>query len=226
MKCTYRLLLCFALSILAASYAYPQQIGVKTGINYSKIAYDGPDAALKNALMVYRQETLYGGFINFKLAPLVSLQLEGNYDPRGMQSEIPTYEGEGMFEGDEYQALDYFTVPLLVKAKLLVFFVEAGPYAGFLIKAKEIRNGTLTKTSDTGFVVSNHYTEIDNKEYWNTVDYGFVLGGGLSFKLGPVEVMGGARYHAGMANILKDNNSELKAQNRVMSVYAGLGLRF
>lgn len=226
MKCIYRLTLCLAIYFLASSYVFPQQIGVKTGINYSKISYNGTDAALKNALMAYRQSTLYGGFINFKLAPLVSLQLECNYDPRGMQSEIPTYEGEGLFEGDEYQSLDYVTVPLLVKAKLLVFFVEGGPYVGFLIKANEIRNGTLTKTSDTGFVVSDFYTEIDNKEYWNTVDYGLVLGGGISFKLGPVEVMGGARYHAGMANILKDNDSALQAHNRVMSVYAGLGLRF
>jgi hypothetical protein len=219
---TISLVFCLLISIAVL----PQQIGVKTGINYAKIGYEGTDAPLKNALMVYRQSTLYGGFLNFKLAPLVSLQLEGNYDPRGMQMEIPSYEGEGMFEGDEYQAIDYVTIPLLVKVKLLVFFVEGGPYAGFLIKAKEVRNGTLTKTSETGFVVSDYYSEIDNKEYWSTVDYGLVLGGGLSFKLGPVEVMGGARYNAGIANIIKDKDLDLQARNKVMSVYAGLGLRF
>jgi hypothetical protein len=38
--------------------------------------------------------------------------------------------------------------------------------------------------------------------------------------------MGGARYNAGIANIIKDKDLDLQARNKVMSVYAGLGLRF
>jgi hypothetical protein len=207
--------------------ALTQQLGIRSGLNYAKLKFTGStDSDLKNALMAYRQTTVYGGFLNFKIVPLVSLQIEGNYDPRGYKSEVPSYSGEGIFEGEEYVGIDYLTVPVLARVKLLVFYLEAGPYAGFLLKARHVQTGTITIANTSGFETNDYFAEEDIKDELKNIDYGVIVGGGLSFKLGPVEISGGARYNAGFANILKENESLTEAKNSVMGVYAGLGLRF
>ncbi|MDK2908531.1 MAG: hypothetical protein PWR20_98 [Bacteroidales bacterium] len=210
-----------------------QKFGVKTGLNLSSIGFTGTEADVYSSAIAYRTATTYGGYINFKLVPLVSLQFEGNYDPKGMKFDTPPLPN-AQFQGSftYYEHYNYFTMPLLLKVNLIAFHIEAGPYLSVLLSAKEVKKGKAQfPNPDGGWIEEYFDEENDLKPITNKTDIGIAAGLGTTFNLGPVQLMAGARYNHGLSNILKapltDENGDILLEmkkNRCFNVYAGVAV--
>lgn len=223
------------LVLLILGHANAQKFGVKSGINLSSIGFGGSKADVYSAAIATRLATSYGGYINLKLVPLVSLQFEGNYDPKGMKFDTPPIPN-AQFQGDftYYEHYNYFTMPLLLKLNLIAFHLEAGPYFSVLLSAKEVKKGKAQIPNlDGGWIEEFYNEDNDLKPLTSKTDYGIAAGLGTTFNLGPIQLMAGARYNHGLANILKtplsDDNGNIimdKKTNRCFSVYAGVAVGF
>ena len=210
-----------------------QKFGVKTGFNLSSIGFTGTESDIYSSAIATRMASTYGGYINLKLVPLVSLQFEGNYDPKGMKFDTPPIPNS-QFQGNftYYEHYNYFTMPLLLKVNLIAFHVEAGPYLSLLLSAREVKKGKVQIANPEGGWIEEYYDEDnDLKPATNKTDYGIAAGLGTTFNLGPVQLMAGARYNHGLSNILKspitdENGNTLldMKKNRCFTVYAGVAI--
>ncbi|MDO9512536.1 MAG: porin family protein [Bacteroidales bacterium] len=207
---------------------YAQKIGFKAGYNFSKpvLSGDGSDE-FKNATGVLSAGT-YGIYINNKIAPFISLQLEGNYEPRGFNYKFPGIDiGEitGMdISGDFYSRMNYLTIPALVKVKVLMFHAEVGPYMSILLNANEVMKGSVTfKDPITGQNITETYDEEnDIKSDLKGSDFGIAVGAGLTQNIGPIQFMAGIRYMLGMSNIIKEPEGNESMKHNVFTIYAGV----
>ncbi|OFY16221.1 MAG: hypothetical protein A2X11_14390 [Bacteroidetes bacterium GWE2_42_24] len=210
-----------------------QKIGAKAGINISRISYSGDGDLVEMAKdnMAALTSTTFGIYLNYKLIPLLSLQIEGNYDPRGNKFDanyfgylfpeaIKNSTSTISFDGEISEKLNYLTFPVLLKANLAFFHVEAGPYIGFLLNAKQITKGSATVD---GQAVS-YDKEVDSKDNFKSTDFGIAAGAGMTFNLGPAQLMAGARYMMGMTNILKESTGDATAKHQVITIYAGIAI--
>ncbi len=147
-----------------------------------------------------------GGFIfQYNTKKILSFKTGFSYQRKGFQSQDFLYvdnNGNYIGEGKDLFSLDYITLPILVKAsfgKKVQFFVNAGPYAGFLL-AKNAR------------------TVLDNKETFedksmaglNRWDFGVTGGIGIAV---PIKefwmVHAEIRNYSGLQNINESGNSKL-----------------
>lgn len=194
-----------AIALLLASFGAAAQeadnktskeisFGVKGGVNFATITgddFDSPDA---------RTSFHVGALIEFPLADIFSLQLEGMYSGQGFESDI---DG-GIVGGDgkiEYQ-LDYINVPVLLKlyaTKGLSF--EVGPQFGFKVN-EEI---DADADSDPGDLETNEAKDFD-----------MGIAGGLTFQTDMGLFISG-RYVYGLTEILEDAD----AHNSVFQISAG-----
>ncbi|MNU65563.1 hypothetical protein D3C71_548570 [compost metagenome] len=85
-----------------------------------------------------------GGFIfQYNTKKILSFKTGFSYQRKGVQSQDFIYtnsNGDFIGEGKSVFSFDYITLPLLVKAsfgKKVKFFINAGPYAGFLLAKNE-----------------------------------------------------------------------------------------
>lgn len=220
-------LLCVNLDVMA------QKVGAKAGINISRIGYSGDGDAIEQVKdnMAVLTSTTYGIYLNYNIIPLLSLQIEGNYDPRGNKFDPDFYtylyslgskssSSDFAFDGEISEKLNYLTFPVMLKAKLAFFHVEAGPYFGFLLNAKQIIKGTATVSGQTVSIDE----EEDSKDSYKSTDIGIAAGAGVTFNLGPAQLMAGARYMMGMTNILKDPSANESAKHQVITLYAGVAI--
>jgi len=209
------LLVIFALS----QNAQAQKIGPKIGYNLSTISLSGDNLVIDGntvpaAALGTASNLTYGLFIKSSLVPmLLDLQLEVNYDPRGTKFSME-FTDVPELSGDITLAYNYLTIPALLKLKLLVFYVEAGPYASFLLSAKS------KFTSD--YLGELEDADVDIKDETKSTDFGLMGGLGIQLPLGPVYLMGGARYTMGMTDIMKENETGVTWKHSVWTFYAGL----
>ncbi|NVO31402.1 porin family protein [Hymenobacter lapidiphilus] len=137
-----------------------------------------------------------GGFANIGFTKLFAFQPEIIYSRKGAKLETP----------DLTTRLDYVDVPLAFHANAGGLFFEAGPQVGFLVSAKDkIGNAT-----------------VDVKDFYNTVDFGYLFGLGYQRKTGPGI---GLRYNGGFTNVLESatvGNVTFQNQRRnsVFQLYA------
>lgn len=134
-----------------------------------------------------------GALANFGLSDLISIQPEVLYSQKGAQSED---------DSDSKLKLNYIDVPVLVKVNADGLFFEGGPQVGFLAGAKS----------------TDGNTDVDVKEGYNTVDFGYAVGLGYQAESGP---MIGLRYNGGITNIIKDGDDDSKIRNSAFQLYVG-----
>ena len=226
MKNQLRLFFCVFV-IFFTTQAYGQKFGVRSGINLSSVGFGGGESELYANAAAMRSAATYGGYINLKIVPLLSLQLEGNYDPKGFVFDTPPVV-DATFEGTYYQHYNYFTLPLLLKVNLLAFHVEAGPYLGLLMSAREVKKGTLRIPDLAGGYLEETYDEdTDLKPLTQKTDFGIAAGMGLTFNLGPAQLVLGARYNHGLSNILREPGEAFdKMTHRNFTIYGGAAIGF
>ena len=178
-----------------------------------------------------RKGPFFGLFAEFKLGPNFSLRAEVNYASQGgkrdgMQPVIIDLPGLTLPPGLTLYAdfhneaiLDYIEVPLLAgltwgrKPRL---FINAGPYVGFLVRAKSVTSGLSTlylDNSGTPLLVPPDFqplppisfdATIDSQEDINDLSAGITGGIGVAMPAGPGELILGVRFSLGLTNIQTD----------------------
>lgn len=131
-----------------------------------------------NFLPKYYEKTLgylIGASFNYTINNTISLQTDLSFERKGAVLNVEGTNSQGAYEGQGFKAhsnFDYLTIPLLARATFgskVKFFINAGPFVGFLISQKE-----TTKAS--GFPTS----KIDYTSLYQCLDAGITAGVGLS----------------------------------------------
>jgi hypothetical protein len=99
-----------------------------------------------------------GLFFQFNFKKIVSLRTNIAFERKGSVATMQTTDNNGnpLGEVTTHTNFDYLTLPVLVRAtfgKKVQFFVNAGPYFGYLIKQTFVREGDNdpTTTTDNSF---------------------------------------------------------------------------
>lgn len=177
------LCMCFALSIGVAS-AQKLSFGIQAGSNFAVQSQIG-DYFNNQDIRI----GLHSGiFTKYYLNDKVSLQAEINYDQLGSKS------------GTVKNNYDYLNVPVLVnysfgKSDLtpLNFDLYAGPYAGYILKAKS--HTTTSEIDQT----------IDQKDNTNKIAGGVIIGFGLRYPVNNQKILLDFRLGLGLEPFDKDN---------------------
>lgn len=181
--------------------------GVKGGLNLSTVnggSFDSPD---------YRPGFHAGVIVEFPVAEIFSIQVEGLYSQQGF--EIQDYRNLGigypttpptLRDGDQdtqYQ-LDYINVPVMFKFYITEgFSVEAGPQFSFLV-SEEYDERPYDGSGDR------------NTDIFETFDVGAT--GGITIQT-PSGIFASGRYTQGITDMLQ--NSDQKITNSVFQVSVG-----
>jgi hypothetical protein len=188
----------FALSSSGSAYAQDLiMMGPKVGGNLTTLA--GKDAA--NASTDIR--FMAGGFLSIKPNNQFAIQVEANYTQKGARVRNTILATSEI-------GLTYVEVPLLAKFSLstsgkAIPYLATGPYAGFLLNA---RNTYLNDQTVT--------------QQYKKVDFGWSAGGGLEMDLGNKWLMIDLRYTPGFVR-LPEQKSSPAIRNSVFTLSMALG---
>jgi hypothetical protein len=204
------------------------QIGAQGGLSIPNIR-DGDNEFSRG--YTSRKGPFFGLYAEFKLRPSFSLRAEVNYASQGgkregMQPVIIDLPGliipPGLILYADFHneaILDYIEVPLLAEltwGRKPRFFINAGPYLGFLVRAKTVTSGLSTLYIDdleTPLLVPPDFQPLppisfdattDSKQDINDLNAGIAGGIGLAMPAGPGEIMLGLRFSLGLTNIQTD----------------------
>lgn len=176
------------------------KFGAKGGLNLANIT--GSDAGGSNMKAGFH----VGAFVEIPIANKLIIQPEIHYSNQGAQQD-------GSFEGFNFDAkfqLNYINVPVMFKYAITEkFFLEGGPYVGFLTSAKvEVDIAGIGSNSE------------DVKELFKSTDFG--LGIGMNYDFSDV-IFANVRYQVGLTQI-GDSGEGDDIKNSVIQI--GLGFRF
>jgi hypothetical protein len=162
------------------------------------------------------------------LQPLTSDQLSGLPLPPGM-TLYANFRNETI--------IDYVEIPVMAKLAWggsLRFFVQAGPYVGFRARAvTQTRGSSLLYLDPAGtqpmpdpgtgqpLPAMSFDADTDNKQDIHSVNAGITGGAGVATRLGPGDLVLGARFEAGLTNI--QTNTALNGENQTGAVVVLLG---
>ncbi|MCU0433802.1 MAG: PorT family protein [Bacteroidia bacterium] len=186
-------LLFATMAISAHAQTNMLDVGTEGGFNLSTLR--------GNEVILDRQQTLIGFsggvFAQYNFKKIFSIRTGAYFERKGARSEfelidingnpIGTYRGQSRF--------DYFTVPLLLRAnfgKKINWFVNAGPYAGFLIKQTDYTEAINNIPENTA----------DLTEFFKKNDFGISFGAGIHYPLNDnLTLSFEARNNLGLVNI-------------------------
>jgi hypothetical protein len=184
----------------AAMAQEPAAIGVKGGVSFANLEFEGDGADVS----FDRRTGFVGGlFVVWPATSRLALQVEGLYNQVGAVID------EGDVSGKV--KLDYFTVPIMLRvsgtpAGQTSFHVFGGPSIGFRLRARS--SGTFEG-------------ETSNEDISDDVegtDVGLTAGAGVD--IGRLTIDG--RHTWGLSNINKDDSDELKIKNRAFAIMVGV----
>ena len=199
-----------ALAVLVFGFANAQdevkatsevKFGAKGGINLANIV--GDDAGDANMFVGFNA----GFFVEIPVTDKLTIQPEILYSTQGSKSE-------GVIDGFNVDAtlkFNYINIPLMFKYQVAdKFSLEAGPYVGFLTKAKlEFDIEGLGSGTE------------DMKDNVKSTDFG--IGVGMNYEFSDV-IFANARYQAGLTEIGDSEAGGNSVKNSVFQI--GLGFRF
>jgi hypothetical protein len=178
------------------SSTFSPSFGIKAGLNLAKLkANDFPSGSEPD---VSNKKSAFGGV--FMNAPLgtggLAIQPELLYSRQGGKFTQTTTVGTSTQTLEYDEDLTYVTLPVMVQWKTTGgVFVETGPQAGYLVKAKQDGPGN---------------TEMSNKSSFDKFDLSWGAGLGYLSKMG----LGiGARYNFGLTNTLEDGGGNNSSNN-------------
>ena len=216
-----------ALVLLCCMQVDAQQIdlGVRGGISIPNLSAGGSEENPLNTGYSSRQGPDFGIFGEYHLSHLFSIEAMISYSsqggkkegmqafPSGQPAPAPTY----LYADFKSQAkLNYLMVPILAKfgwnlgsASPLRLYVDAGPFFGFLVSAKQVTSGSSVIYADEGGTQQvtpqpqSFDKTTDIKDQLNTFNFGVSGNVGLAYIFGRSQVFieGGGNY--GFLNIQK-----------------------
>ncbi|MCX6246173.1 MAG: porin family protein [Bacteroidetes bacterium] len=121
-----------------------------------------------------------GGFtFQYNFSKVFSIRTNISFERKSVNSKhyVTVFGDEwGMAEARVKNSLDYLILPILIRSnfgKRVKFFVDAGPYFGLLLQAREIDKMMMWDT-----------TIIQKKTYYLNFDFGISAGLGISIPIG------------------------------------------
>ncbi len=226
------------------------ELGVKAGLGLAKVT--GDDAKMTESGTFDLGEGFYGtgsmtqafdgsktGFVGGLYATAqvnerFGIRLEGLYTQKGGKGDntgsidvydpSDTYLGTATFSGENTLTFDYFEFPLLAVVSFPVsesatFDFFAGPALAFNTKAEVEFEMTISMDGESQ---TDAETE-DIKDEVEGMDFGGVLGAGVSFDLDSVVLFGEARWTYGFKEIDKSSDN-LDIKNSAFGFMVGVGI--
>jgi hypothetical protein len=226
-------LICILLGAPPAAAGFPDQvrIGAYGGLSIPNIR-DGDNVFSKG--YTSRKGPFIGLFAEFRMGPHLCLRGEVNYASQGGQwngrqpviIDLPGVvlpPGVLLYADFNNEAiLDYLEIPVLAGlswGEKPRFFINAGPYIGFLLRAKTVTSGMSTLYLDdkgTPLLIPPNYQPLpavsfaattDSKDDINDLSAGIAGGVGLAVPAGPGEIVFGVRFSLGLTNIQADTET-------------------
>jgi Outer membrane protein beta-barrel domain len=241
-------LLMMALAAAGNGYAGQVRLGLHGGLSVPNIR--GGDNEFSQGY-TSRLGPYFGVFGEYELRPHFWLQAGLSYASQGgkrdgMQPIIIDVPGlvlppDLVLYADFHNEaiLDYLEVPLLAVltwGQKPRFFVNAGPYIGFLVRAKTVTSGMSTiyiDDSGTPLLVPPDFQPLppvsfdattDTKGDINELNAGIAGGIGLAVPAGPGEIVLGVRFSLGLTNIQTD--VETYGHNRTGAIEVLVGYTY
>ena len=200
-----RIILSLALLAGFASAANAQT-GVRYGIKggYNLATFSGPDSKSSE----YKSGFSAGGFLNFGIADIISIQPELLYSQKG--ASIDNFQGStGSTNARFKSTIGYLDVPIMVRVNAgedgKGLFFELGPQGSFVL-----HNSDFTQTGNT----STQSTDNTSTDDLNKVVLGYAAGLGYQLTSG---LSLGLRYTGDFSQVYKDGTSKAYTS----ALYAG-----
>lgn len=200
-------LMSFALLVNgAATSAEEIYGGFKGGVNIANQSADPSDSELSDS----RTGMAIGGYVGIPVNPMFAVQPEALFTMKGDQGDIAGSTGS--------TKLNYIEVPVLARVNFMTDAaahpaIYAGPSVGVNISAKSEMEGA-TESS------------VDIKDSVKPIDFGMVIGGGITFPVGQAKRNVGLdlRYTMGLSNINDVEASNTDVTNGVITVMGSVDL--
>ena len=184
----------FSLALLAGfASTSSAQTGVRYGIKggYNLATFSGPDSKSSE----YKSGFSAGGFLNFGVADIISIQPELLYSQKG--ASIANFQGtDARFKS----TIGYLDVPIMVRVNTgdngQGLFFELGPQGSFVL-----HNRDFTQTGNTRTQVTDNTSTDD----LNKVVLGYAAGLGYQLTSG---LSLGLRYTGDFSQVYKDGASK------------------
>ena len=223
------------------------RLGVKGGLSVPNIR--GRETDIFSRGFCSRQGPFAGIFLEARLAPRFSLVTEVDYASQGgkrsglqpitmdLPPGLPAPPGTQLYADFRNETiLDYIEVPVMGRwtgGGRLRFFLDAGPYVGFLIRARALTSGVSALYLDEGGtmpiiippatdpLVVDLGADTNVKDSLKTVNVGLAGGAGIAYPLGPGDLVLEARFELGLTIIQKDVATS--GESRTGAVIVSLG---
>ncbi|HEY6866549.1 MAG TPA: porin family protein [Candidatus Eisenbacteria bacterium] len=235
-----------ALSCLLATPALagPYSIGLRAGSSIPNLRAGNDDPVSTG--WSTRVAPYFGVFADFAITPAFSIRPEIAYAAQGGKRDgmqpVPDASSLGFPPGvsvyanyDNVAKLDYLEIPVLARYRFGAgrgFYVNAGPYAGILLAAKNETSGASPLYLDAagtqpvldqgGNPVSADFNaSTDVKGDLNTFNWGLQGGGGYAHPLGRGTLELDVRGGLGLANVQKDTAANGKNSTGNLVIAAG-----
>jgi len=209
----------------------------------------GKDTDLFSRGFKSRKGPIFGLSADIGLARRLSLAVDLNYTSQGglrtgmqpitmeLPPGLPLPPGTILYADFRNETiLDYIEIPVLGRFTFgdkIRFFVDAGPYVGFLVRARAVTKGTsafyLDEAGTMPIIIPpatdpaefDLGADTDVKDSLKTMNIGLAGGGGLIYPLGPGELILEAHFQLGLTTIQKDIETSGKSQTGAIVISLG-----
>jgi len=143
-----------------------------------------------------------GAFIQYNFPKIISIQADIAYERKGInyKYDYNVNDNGATSTMTQHTHLDYLTTSILLKASLgnkIKYFIDAGPYFGYLIKANAIYIDPLQGTTELNFTGTT-----------NRLDAGISTGLGISIPIkDKFSLSCEVRNNLGLINLNKDTEN-------------------
>ena len=181
-------------------------VGVKAGVNITgSHGDDGRTTYMRGGFCM-------GGFLEYALSPLLSLQGAVLYTTKGWHGSETQWSKKDPVERGETVKLAYIEIPALLRVNLL----QEGKVRPYLLAGLALAFKSSAKMS-----VDQPGSSADGTlENVKGTDFGLTVGSGAGLPMGIVTVYFEARYNYGLVSI-DDSGGDVK--NDAISLAVGLG---
>lgn len=214
MKLRVGVILAAAMLVVSASPGFAQgevSGGIKVGVNFADLDFSEGGEDEEDEFQKRKTGFVVGGFVDVPVNERFSFQPELLYTQKGTKFEGEEDFGEGPVSFEQQIQIDQIQIPLLGKATFPGMqvrpFVVFGPAVGITTRAK-------VKSEFDG----EEEEDDDIKDIVKAVEVSLVVGGGVQFGAGSVEI----RYDHGLTNLSDDeDDDDFEIKSRTFSILLG-----